>query len=232
MNRAPLVLLHGALGSARQMSGLAEELRRDASVHTWDFPGHGGTPVPASGYAMAHLVDALGDWLASRFTEPVVIFGYSMGGYAATMLACHRPDLIRHIVTLGTKWSWSPEIAAREVKMLDPMMIQEKVPALVDLLKQRHEPQDWTTILYATRCLLEGLGRVPLLDDTNLKDCSIPVDILWGTADRMVSREESEWVAGILPHGHFHALEGQRHPFEQVDLDLLREVLILLVSIK
>lgn len=208
MKQVPIVLLHGALGSARQMTGLGQQLQHDHVVHVRDFPGHGGSPVPDTGYVMTRLVDDLEDWLASSFTKPVVIFGYSMGGYAATALACRRPDLVRHVVTLGTKWSWSPEIAAREVKMLDPHIIQEKVPSLVDLLRERHAPQDWTTILHATRRLLESLGRDPLLDDASLKDCNIPVEFLWGSEDRMVTREESERFARIMPHGQFYVLEG------------------------
>ncbi len=231
-NNAPLVLLHGALGSADQMADFAQLLEGQYAVHSWDFPGHGGTPVPTAGFAMAHLVEALETWLATTFTKPVVIFGYSMGGYAATVLACRRPDLIRHIITLGTKWAWSPEIASREVKMLNPEIIQEKVPALVRLLIERHAPQDWTDILRATGYLLEGLGQDPLISQTDLEACEVPVDILWGMEDRMVSREESEASALILPNGQFHALDGQRHPFEQVDLLQLKGVLETLLGIK
>lgn len=232
MSTPTLVLLHGALGSARQMAGLAALLKDDVPVHTWDFPGHGGAPVPDAGYSMADLVAGLEHWLDASFTQPVIVFGYSMGGYAATVLACRRPDLIHHVLTLGTKWSWSPDIAAREVRMLDPEVIREKVPALADMLADRHAPQDWTTIVQATRHLLEGLGQDPLLRDSDLRECAIPVDILWGSEDRMVSREESERVAGILPHGQFYALAGQRHPFEQVDLHILHDRLAKLFSIQ
>ncbi|MCF8237603.1 MAG: alpha/beta hydrolase [Saprospiraceae bacterium] len=227
----PLVLLHGALGSSEQMHAFADMLQGDFKVHTWDFPGHGGMAVPNAGYAMTELVEALESWLSTTFDVPVILFGYSMGGYAATVLACRRPELISHIITLGTKWSWSPEIVAREVKLLDPNVIQEKVPALVTLLTDRHTPQEWTDILHATRRLLERLGQDPLIGPSDLEGCSVPVDVLWGTEDRMISREESEETARILPNGQFYTLEGQRHPFEQVDINMLREMIRQRLSI-
>ena len=36
-----LLLLHGALGSASQFTGLTEKLKDNFDVHTFDFSGHG-----------------------------------------------------------------------------------------------------------------------------------------------------------------------------------------------
>ena len=46
--------------------------------------------------------------------------GHSMGGYVALKLALKRPELVDRIITLGTKFNWTPEVAAKEVKMLNP----------------------------------------------------------------------------------------------------------------
>ncbi len=166
---------------------------------------------------MSGLVADLEEWMDQNFTGPVLAFGYSMGGYAATVLACRRPDLFTRIITLGTKWDWTPASAAREAGMLEVDKIEEKVPALAQLIARRHAPQDWKAVVRATIPLLTALGADPLIDGQGIARLEVPVDILWGSADRMVSREESEAMANRMPRGRFFVLDGIRHPFEQID---------------
>ena len=47
-----------------------------------------------------------------------------------------------------------------------------------------------------------------------------------GDADKMVSLEETQRVLGYLNNGSLSSLAGTPHPLEQVDLTLLRDVLI------
>jgi pimeloyl-ACP methyl ester carboxylesterase len=220
-NPTPLILLHGALGSRDQMAPLQQLLATHRDVHILNLHGHGGEPIPAQGYRMSDIVAQVVQTLQSQFTEPVDIFGYSMGGYAAAVVAAHHPGLIRSLVTLGTKWAWSPEIAAGELRMLDPSLMQEKAPALIALISARHAPQSWSDVVAATRFLLEDLGHQPLLTKETLQQINIPVTILRGEADRMVSQEESMHTAGLIPHATYAELPGQKHPFEQVDLQHL-----------
>lgn len=51
---------------------------------------------------------------------------------------------------LGTKYNWNEATAAREVKLLNPAVIQEKVPAYAAILKERHGSENWQEVLHAT----------------------------------------------------------------------------------
>lgn len=217
----PLILLHGALGSADQMRPLADRLSGLRATILLEFPGHGGSPLPPGGLRMAALSEYLADRMREMDLGPADVFGYSMGGYAAAAMALHHPGLIRSLVTMGTKWAWSPAIAAAERRMLDPAVMEEKVPALVTLLERRHHPLPWQDLVLATKAMLAHLGDHPLLDPSVLSGLDIPVTILRGGGDRMVGREESEAAAAALPRGHYAELPGQKHPFEQTDLSLL-----------
>jgi pimeloyl-ACP methyl ester carboxylesterase len=219
--KPPCLLLHGALGSADQVADLASGLGDSFEVYRYNFPGHGGLPIPAGGLDMGLMRDALVAFLEQNFHEPVWVFGYSMGGYVAMSVASTRPELIRGLITLGTKWEWSPEIAAKEVKMLDPAIMAEKVPALVELLKERHAPTDWLEVVEATAKMLKQLGAQPLFNEADLKGINMPIIILRGSADRMVSDDESIKVVNLVRHGQYAELPDQKHPFEQVNLELL-----------
>ena len=99
-NPTPLLLLHGALGSMDQMAPLQQLLATRRDVHILNLHGHGGEPILVQGYRMSDIVAQVVQTIQSQFPQPVDIFGYSMGGYAAAVVAAHHPGLIRSLVTL------------------------------------------------------------------------------------------------------------------------------------
>lgn len=218
---SPLLLLHGALGSGAQVQPLADLLIDQRPVLVFTFPGHGGDDVPADGYRMRNLADALRHYLREEVDSPLEIFGYSMGGYVAAMVAAELPGRISGITTLGTKWAWSPDIARREAAMLDPAAIREKVPALAQLISDRHHPQPWERVVQATSAMMQDLGAAPPLTPERMAAIHTPITILRGSLDRMVSPEESIAAAKAFAEAQYHELPDQKHPLEQVDLRVL-----------
>ncbi|WP_460501031.1 alpha/beta fold hydrolase, partial [Hymenobacter agri] len=149
-----LLLLHGALGSPATLGPLAEAFAGDFVVHTLAFAGHGGRPVEAATFTLAHFAQEVLAFLAENETGPAHVFGYSMGGYAALLAATREPRRFASISTLGTKLDWTPEAAAAETRFLDPDKILAKVPAFAETLRQRHAPADWAAVLRATAALM------------------------------------------------------------------------------
>jgi len=149
------------------------------------------------------------------------IFGYSMGGYVAVWLALKYPERVGTIITLGTKFDWSPASAEKEVRKLNAEKILEKVPAFARILEHRHAPNDWKELLRKTREMMLSLGNQPLLTEENLKTIQHEVLICLGDQDDMADRSFSEQVAGWLPNGSFHFLRNTPHPIEKVELENL-----------
>src|SRR5436190_16411453 len=136
--KTQLLLLHGALGAASQFSSLAEKLSAHYTVHTMDFPGHGGKPFPEGSLKMPLLAEHLADYVREFHLQGCSVFGYSMGGYAAMWLENEEPGTFGKIQTLGTKLDWNPDAAQREAMLLNPDKMQEKIPAYVKHLEARH----------------------------------------------------------------------------------------------
>lgn len=218
----PLVLLHGALGSAAQFDGLRRLLPADWTVLAPNFPGHGGLPTDAP-YSIARFADSVLDLLDKHQIAQAQFFGYSMGGYVALHLASQHPERVRRIVTLGTKLAWNPETAARETALLNPEKIAAKVPVFAQALAERHAPTDWQEVVRRTASLLHDLGNGAALDEPAFRNIACPVLIGLGELDNMVTPEESAEVAGWLPDGRLEVLPGVKHPFEQVDGRVLAE---------
>lgn len=211
-----LILLHGALGAASQFSALSEALRGRYHVHTFDFSGHGGRAFSTEGFSIPVFADELLRYLDEHRLEEVSVFGYSMGGYVALYLATRHPGRIRRIMTLGTKFQWDPAGAEKEVKMLDPEKIAQKVPAFAQQLEERHAPGDWKTVMQRTAEMMLGLGADSALKETDYPGIEIPVLLLLGDRDKMVTLEETLAVYRQLPQAGLGILPFAGHPLEQV----------------
>ena len=124
----PLILLHGALGSAAQLDQLSGLLKPCYSCCTLNFSGHGGTPMPDA-FSIGLFAGDVLRFMAASNIEKADFFGYSMGGYVALYLAANHPERVGKIITLATKFAWTPESASREIRMLDPQKIAKKIPA-------------------------------------------------------------------------------------------------------
>lgn len=213
-----IVLLHGALGTGNQLASLESILQtKGCRVFNLTLPGHGDCELQGSfdphGFAA---------WLESKLMDAGIakatFFGYSMGGYVAVLLALRNPGIVGKIVTLGTKWHWSYEIAAQECAMLDPDKMVEKVPKYVDSLRHLHGETGWKDVVVNTSKMMRLLGETnPLNPETLLKTIP-PVMVLLGELDQMVSIEESQTAAESIPYGGFEMLKNTPHPISKVDM--------------
>ena len=222
-----LVLLHGALGAGSQLDALADRLRRRFTVHQMDFEGHAGAPSRGRPFHVQHFAGNVLELLDARGIGSARFFGYSMGGYVALRLAATHPGLVERIATLGTKFRWDPQTAAREAARLDPAVIRAKVPRFAEALAARHERAGgWEQVLAQTADFLRELGDRPALDDDVLAAIGQPVRVIVGDRDATVGVDESTAVAAVLGAGSVTVLPDTPHPIEQVDPDVLAAVLL------
>lgn len=215
-----LLLLHGAIGAKDQLKPLAEALSNDFDVHTINFSGHGGEDLPPS-YSIERFADDVLNWMVEHNKETIDIFGYSMGGYVGLYLALHHPERVGKLFTLATKLEWSPDIAARETKMLNPEKIAEKVPAFATALEQRHAPQDWTAVMHRTADMMVKMGeKNPILPE-QFEQIETPVTISLGDRDSMVSMDETYKVYRQLKNARMIMMPDTPHPIEKVSTSRL-----------
>jgi esterase len=100
--KAPLVLLHGLLGSSRNWqtagAGLADVA---GGRHVWalDLRNHGKSPWSVGMTYEAMVADVLA-WMDARGLAAVDLMGHSMGGKVAMALACRCPERVRRLVVV------------------------------------------------------------------------------------------------------------------------------------
>ena len=92
---APIVLLHGLMGSAETWRAHIGWFEQFGSVYTFDAAGHGRPILDA--VTTEAFVDDLAEHL-DVIREPMVLVGHSMGGLHAWCYAATYPDRVRALV--------------------------------------------------------------------------------------------------------------------------------------
>jgi esterase len=102
--RRPLVLLHGLLGSARNLATLARhliDLKPDLGVVAFDLTGHGSSPpLPPGADAAALAADVLASARTLGLTAPLMLVGHSLGGRVALRAALLEPAVVGAVTLL------------------------------------------------------------------------------------------------------------------------------------
>jgi esterase/lipase len=219
-----IILLHGAIGAADQLEPLARELTNAGfKTYTLNFSGHGQTPFQEQ-FGISQFANELRSFIEENKLEKPEVFGYSMGGYVALYLAAMQPELLGSIVTLGTKLDWSPAIAEKEIKMLDPKTIQEKVPKFAEALQNRHG-ENWQLLLQRTANMMLDLGSNNLLNKNTYAKIKNKVAIGLADNDNMVSIEETDNAASKIVGCLRFNLSNTKHPIETVNVTYLADLI-------
>lgn len=94
----PFVLLHG--GSARWQYGerLLRTLAERWHVYAPDLRGHGRSDRAMGRYRLRDYADDVVAFLDRVVSEPSVLYGHSLGGEVAVVVAARAPNLIRAVV--------------------------------------------------------------------------------------------------------------------------------------
>ncbi len=214
-----LIILHGALGSDLGMQPLANQLSRHFTIHNLSFSGHGGKAFEKD-FSITQFVHELDEYIVQQKLHDVIIFGYSLGGYVA-LLSAEKNKSISQIITLGTKMDWSEVSLNEMLKMFDADQIELKVPKLANALEKIHAPNNWKELVEKTALMITDLSKNHQLNPEMLNQITIPIKILLGADDKVVSLEESQWVSNLLSSSQLEIIEGFAHEIHRCDPEVL-----------
>lgn len=94
-----IVMVHGLGGSIANWDIVGPPLTRHARVTALDLPGFGLSP-PADDWELETHRDVIIEFV-ERIGGEAILFGNSLGGLLAEMVAAHRPDLVRSLVLVA-----------------------------------------------------------------------------------------------------------------------------------
>ena len=217
----PLVLIHGFGGDYQNWQFNQPDLAVDRVVHALDLPGHGGSSKTLTGADVPALAAAVRAALAALGVERFHVAGHSLGGAIGLQLALDEPKRVAS-VTLVCSAGLGPDInigyidafirsdkrkdmkATVEQLFADPSFVSRDM--VDDLLKYKR----LDGVLPALRTIADAVfadGRQTTILADKLAGLDVPVQAIWGEADRIVPVAH----AAAVPEARRHVLAGAGH---------------------
>ncbi len=217
-----IIFLHGALGAAAQFDTLLPYLSPHYNCIVLDLPLHGINKDIVTP-SIETYADYVIHCIEQNKHQSVSLFGYSMGGYIALLIAHRRPDLIEKVLTLATKFEWTHPSANKQLSMLNPTMMQEKIPSYTSYLNTLHHAIEWNEVVNNTYQIIEKLIAHPPIDHKLLSEIKIPCRLGVGDQDTMVTLQETIDAYKQLQLGSLYVLPSTPHPLEKVNPQLIAQ---------
>lgn len=235
-NKDPVVFIHGIGGTKEYWSPLIStlSLAESASVHVYDFEGHGLTPThPLQSITIDSLTAGLKsvlDLAEASPQSPATLIAHSLGCLVAMNFALRHPALVKKLVLLGPPPSPLSKSAANAWQDTATRVRSQGMSAIVDevVSSQLSDHTKKTNLLAVAAVRLSLLGQDPeafakacsalalYTEPLEIENLQTETVIITGQEDTVSPSSLIEELANkignsrhiVLPNvGHWHAFE-------------------------
>jgi pyruvate dehydrogenase E2 component (dihydrolipoamide acetyltransferase) len=218
----PVLLIHGFGGDLNSWMFIQPALAEERRVIALDLPGHGGSVKEVGAGDAETLSGSVEAALEALGVERYHLVGHSMGGAIAALVARHRPERAASLSLIAPA-GLGPEIngafidafvtAARRREAVEALNLLVHDPGTVSRLMVeevlRYKRLDGVAgALRAIAAAWFPQGRQALDLGAPIMALPLPVQIIWGRADRIVPVVHADLLAARLP---VHILDAAGH---------------------
>ena len=218
----PIVLVHGFGGDLGNWLFNHEALAAGRAVYAVDLPGHGGSSKDVSGGGVAVLAESVAGLARELGMSRVHLVGHSLGGAVALETALSNPGLAGSITLIASAGLGSEIntdyidgfIASARRRQLKPFL--EGLfgdPSLVtrqlvdDVLRYKRLDGVDGALRAIAAGFTSGGGQALSYRDA-LARIDAPVQVIWGTEDRIIPPSHADGLPG---HVAVHRIDGAGH---------------------
>ncbi len=218
----PALLLHGFGGDLNSWMFNQPALAEDRPVFALDLPGHGGSAKEVGPGDVAALAAAATDFMDALGIDRAHLAGHSLGGAVALAIALDDPTRAASL-TLVCPAGLGPDInmdyiegfiAAGRRKQLKPVLEQLFAdPELVsrdmmeDIIKYKRLDGAVAALQTIAGAAFAG-GRQATVMNDQVEAVSAPVQVIWGTQDRIVPAAHADTLP---PQVEVHRFDDAGH---------------------
>ncbi len=210
----PVLVLHGG-GGPVTVAPIAAHLSQTMHTITPTHPGWNGAPRPEWLTGIDDLAMIYLRLLKDRGYRDVTLVGSSIGGWlAAEMAVRDNAGLIGKVVIIDGTGIVVPEAPPPDFFALTPRQVAEHAYHDPDkfYVDPANVPPERIAAQHANMATLKLIAGEP---DARLKRrlalVDVPVLVLWGDSDRVVTPVYGQAYAAALPHGRFQLIEKAGH---------------------
>ena len=225
---APIIILHGLFGSARNWQSFAQNLSKQFKVFTLDLRNHGNSPHCAEMNYPLMARDVV-QFLDDEQIATARVIGHSMGGKTAMTLAQEFPHRIAHLVIVDIApiaYEHNYDELLGKLDSLDLTQITRRADAnkllgealdddelrlflLQNLLVKPGEVTRWRINLDAIRENINHL--VQFTPTTRGSNFNQPVDLIKGAESSYVTEAYYPQIRALFPTVRIHSIENAGH---------------------
>ena len=220
----PLMIVHGISADAIQFAPVLVRMRRHCRrVVALELPGHGRSEAPEELTPEA-VERGTHEAMEQVLGEPHVLFGNSLGGFAAVRTAVGFPDRVRGLMLCSPGGSPAGDMG----RFLSNFLFANRGQAR-DFVNKCLRTDAWYASVIAgavrarfdaLRPLVERVRPEHLLRVEEVASLRCPVHLQWGRHDKLMPTEHRDWFRQYLPEHSFSEPEFGHCP----NLDSPREL--------
>jgi len=223
---SPLIFIHGVGMRGDVWTPQVEYFSNDYQVITYDFLGHGESPLPPEEPVLDDYVEQLNNLLNHLDVALISLVGHSMGALISVAFALKYPDKVKALVPINIAYNRSEEaqkgVLNRANQILQTNQILNIEQTLERWFKNKTSVDDLKKIGKVRNWLVnaspQGYGRAyrlfALSDKVFLNKLSQlrpPVLYLTGDEDPNSTPAMSQQMAEETPNGSSNSLTGEAH---------------------
>ncbi len=208
----PVLLLPGLLGTIESdWSSYMEPIAAlGYKVIAADLPGHGQSEMTKS-VTLRVLVEEIDKLLEGIKSEPVVMVGYSLGGYAGLQYGLKHSNRVVGLIMHATKFYWSGQEAEDTAIELDNAWLEENKPERLAKLREWHGEEKLDALMPWLNKMVTNLPDNGLTE-MDLAEATFPIVVSIGDRDELVPVNEAVDLYRALPQGQLAVFPDTSHP--------------------
>lgn len=212
-----LVLIHGAGDQAGAFQGVVERLLENHRLLLPDVPGHGDSDPSDGPLTMTAMYGGVAEFLdAKGGDDPLTLIGSSMGGWISLIHALRRPEAVARVIGINS----SGLLGDRS----DLSLVPPDREAARKLMQALRDPSSEPLPDFVLDDLVERSANGPMarmiaawpdletfLLEGRLGEIAVPVDLVWGESDQLLSLAYAERMRAGLPRARLTRIETCGH---------------------
>ena len=237
---SPLIFIHGVGMRGDVWSPQVEYFSNDYQVITYDFLGHGESPLPPEEPVLDDYVEQLNNLLKYLDLSLISLVGHSMGALISVAFALKYPEKVKALVPINIAFNRSEEAQKEVLNRANQILQSNKILNIEQTLerwfKNKTSADDLKKIDKVRNWLgtasPQGYGRAyrlfALSDKVFLNKLSRlrpPVLYLTGDKDPNSTPAMSQQMAQETPNGSSNSLTGEAHMMSYIAADKVNPII-------
>jgi pimeloyl-ACP methyl ester carboxylesterase len=204
----PVILTHGALGSAEDWGFEVPRLAKSHKVLVIDCRGRGRSTMGSQPLTYGLMTSDLIGVMDALHIPKASIVGASDGGIIGLYMAIHHPDRIDKLLAWGANYSVSHYEAMPMRPEMKAAGAQYLAHAKATYIRLSPTPDGFPQLLAAVGRMTE---REPEIAPAELATIRAPTVIADGEYEQFISRKETTTLARLIPGARLVIVPGVSH---------------------